>query len=60
MQGHSLRWLADSLQATQAYYLLGVDVDTDKIVNVNQFETYDPALRDGDKRHYAMAEDLRD
>lgn len=63
MQGRSLRWLVDHLQASHAYYLLGeLYVDADKVVNVNQIETYHPVLWGGDKvkLHYAQAEDLRE
>lgn len=63
LQGRSLRWLVDNLQASHAYYLLGeLYVDADKVVNVSQIETYHPVLWGGDKvkLHYAKAEDLRD
>ena len=37
-------------------------VDADKVVNVNQIETYHPVIWGGDtvKLHYARAEDLRE
>ncbi|MDD2760982.1 MAG: metal-dependent hydrolase, partial [Methylomonas sp.] len=63
MQGRSLRWLVDNLQANHGYYLLGeLYVDADKVVNVSQIETYHPVLWGGDKvkLHYAKAEDLRE
>jgi inner membrane protein len=61
MKGRSLRWLVANLQANHGYYLLGeLYVDADKVVNVNQIETYHPVLWGGDKvrLHYARADDL--
>ncbi|MDD2760981.1 MAG: hypothetical protein PHH11_11890 [Methylomonas sp.] len=63
MKGRSLLWLVDNLQTSHAYYLLGeLYVDGDKVVNVNQIETYHPVIWGGDKvkLHYAKAEDLRE
>lgn len=63
MKGRSLRWLVENLQANHDYYLLGeLYVDSDKIVNVSQIETYHPVIWNGDKvkLHYAKAKDLRD
>jgi inner membrane protein len=63
MKGRSLRWLVENLQANHEYYLLGeLYVDSDKIVNVSQIETYHPVIWNGDKvkLHYAKAGDLRD
>jgi len=53
----------DNLKANHGYYLLGeLYVDADKVVNVNQIETYHPVIWGGDKvmLHYAKAEDLRE
>ena len=63
MKGRSLRWLVENLKANHGYYLLGeLYVDADKVVNVNQIETYHPVIWGGDtvKLHYARAEDLRE
>ncbi len=63
MKGRSLRWLVDNLKANHGYYLLGeLYVDSDKVVNVSQIETYHPVIWGGStvKLHYAKAEDLRE
>jgi inner membrane protein len=63
MKGRSLHWLVENLQANHDYYLLGeLYVDSDKVVNVSQIETYHPVIWGGDKvlLHYAKAEDLAD
>jgi inner membrane protein len=63
MKGRSLRWLVENLKTNHDYYLLGeLYVDSDKVVNVNQIETYHPVIWSGDKvrLHYANAGDLQD
>jgi len=63
MKGWSLRSLVENMKANHGYYLLGeLYVDADKVVNVNQIETYHPVIWGGDKvqLHYAKAEDLRE
>jgi hypothetical protein len=58
-----LRWLVDNLKANHGSYLLGeLFVDTDKVINVSQIETYHPVIWGGNtvKLHYARAEDLRE
>ena len=63
MMNTSKRRLVENLKVNHGYYLLGeLYIDADKVVNVNQIETYHPVIWGGDKvmRHYAKAEDLRE
>jgi len=63
MNGRSLRWLVDSLQANHDYYLLGeLFVDSGLQVNVNNIELYHPVIFGGSavRLHYARAGDLDD
>ena len=63
MKGRSLRWLVENLKANHEYYLLGeLYVDSDKVVNVSQIETYHPVIWGGDtvKLDYAKAGNLAD
>lgn len=63
MNGRSLRWLVDNLQANHDYYLLGeLFVDSGLQVNVNNIDLYHPVIF-GDstvRLHYARAGDLDD
>lgn len=61
MNGRSLRWLVDNLQANHEYYLLGeLFVDSGLQVNVNNIELYHPVIFGGStvRLHYARAGDL--
>jgi inner membrane protein len=61
MNGRSLRWLVDNLQANHEYYLLGeLFVDSGMMVNVNDIELYHPVMLSGSsvRLHYAKASDL--
>ena len=63
MNGRSLRWLVDNLQANHDYYLLGeLFVDSGLQVNVNNIELYHPVIFGGStvRLHYARAGDLDD
>ena len=63
MNGRSLRWLVDSLQANHDYYLLGeLFVDSGLQVNVNNIELYHPVIFGGStvRLHYARVGDLDD
>ena len=63
MKGRSLHWLVENLHANHKYYLLGkLYVDSNKVVNVSQIETYHPVIWGGAtvKLHYAKAGDLYD
>jgi len=63
MNGRSLRWLVDNLEANHDYYLLGeLFVDSGMMVNVNNIELYHPVIFGGStvRLHYAKASDLDD
>jgi len=63
MNGRSLRWLVDNLQANHDYYLLGeLFVDSGLLPSMNDIELYHPVMFSGStvRLHYARAEDLDD
>jgi len=61
MNGRSLRWLVDNLQANHEYYLLGeLFVDSGMLPSMNDIELYHPVMFSGStvRLHYAKAGDL--
>jgi inner membrane protein len=61
MNGRSLRWLVDNLQANHEYYLLGeLFVDSGLLPSMNDIDLYHPVMFSGSRvrLHYAKAGDL--
>lgn len=61
MNGRSLRWLVDNLQANHEYYLLGeLFVDSGLLPSMNDIELYHPVMFSGSRvrLHYAKVRGL--